>query len=198
MAYRTLGESDGQAVEFPDVRGWTVRDVDGRRVGQVHEILLGVDRTARFVDVRAGGLLDPGRVVVPVGLLTLNASRQTVQVRGMKNEAIRALPDYGGDPRTVDDAFEHRLRLGIPGPLRAELFSTRSLYEAPAAPAAEPLGPDEEEVRIPVTEEELFITTRPVVREELVIRKRVIEETRTVEGEVRREVVEVRETGRTR
>lgn len=49
----------------------------------------------------------------------------------------------------------------------------------------------EEEIRIPVTEEEVEVTRRPVVKEEVRVRKEVRTETEPVSGEVRKEDVKV-------
>src|SRR3712207_2369032 len=56
----------------------------------------------------------------------------------------------------------------------------------------------EDEVRIPVTEEEVVVEKRPVAKEEVRIRKDVVEDTEVVEEDVRREEVDVDEgtTGR--
>jgi uncharacterized protein (TIGR02271 family) len=49
----------------------------------------------------------------------------------------------------------------------------------------------DDEVRIPVTEEEVVVEKRPVAKEEIRIRKDVVEETEVVEEDVRREEVEI-------
>ncbi|MDP8946812.1 MAG: YsnF/AvaK domain-containing protein, partial [Actinomycetota bacterium] len=49
----------------------------------------------------------------------------------------------------------------------------------------------EDEVSIPVTEEEVVVEKRPVAKEEVRIRKDVVEDTEVVEEEVRREEVEI-------
>lgn len=49
----------------------------------------------------------------------------------------------------------------------------------------------EEEIRVPVTEEEVVVEKRPVVKEEIRIRKDVVEDEEVVEGDVRREEVDV-------
>src|SRR5918996_1096554 len=49
----------------------------------------------------------------------------------------------------------------------------------------------EDEVVVPVTEEEVVVSKRPVVKEEVRIRKDVVEDTEVVEEDVRREEVEV-------
>jgi uncharacterized protein (TIGR02271 family) len=52
---------------------------------------------------------------------------------------------------------------------------------------------------IPLTEEEVVVEKRPVVKEEIRIRKDVVEDTEVVEEDVRREEVDVddQSTGRT-
>jgi uncharacterized protein (TIGR02271 family) len=49
----------------------------------------------------------------------------------------------------------------------------------------------DDEVRVPVTEEEVVVEKRPVAKEEVRIRKDVVEDTEVVEEDVRREEVEV-------
>ena len=49
----------------------------------------------------------------------------------------------------------------------------------------------EDKVRVPVTEEEVVVEKRPVAKEEVRIHKDVVEDTETVEADVRREEVEV-------
>ena len=56
---------------------------------------------------------------------------------------------------------------------------------------AEPEIGEEEEIVVPVVEEEVVVEKRPVVKEEVRIRKEVIEESEVVEEDVRREEVEV-------
>jgi len=53
----------------------------------------------------------------------------------------------------------------------------------------------EDEVRIPVTEEEVVVDKRAVPKEEIVVRKREVEETETVEADLRRERADVRPEG---
>ena len=49
----------------------------------------------------------------------------------------------------------------------------------------------EDEIRVPVIEEELIVEKRPVVKEEIVVKKRAVTDERTVEADVRRERIEV-------
>ena len=58
----------------------------------------------------------------------------------------------------------------------------------------------EDEIRVPVVEEEIVVEKRPVVKEELRIRKNVVEDEEIVEEDVRKEEVEIDDetTGRVR
>jgi uncharacterized protein (TIGR02271 family) len=53
----------------------------------------------------------------------------------------------------------------------------------------------DEEIRVPVTEEEVVTEKRPVAKEEVRIRKDVVEDTEVVEEDVRREEVDVDDEG---
>ena len=52
-----------------------------------------------------------------------------------------------------------------------------------------------EEIRIPVREEQIFVEKRPVVKEEVTVGKRVVQDTEHVGGEVRKEEVRVEREG---
>lgn len=71
---------------------------------------------------------------------------------------------------------------------REEVVVERRPVEAGARADAS-IGNDE--IRIPLTEEELVVEKRPVVKEELVIGKRVVEERDTVEADLRREEFDI-------
>jgi uncharacterized protein (TIGR02271 family) len=49
----------------------------------------------------------------------------------------------------------------------------------------------DEEIQIPVIEEEIMIEKRPVVKEEIRLRKEVVEEEEVVEEDVRKEKVDI-------
>jgi uncharacterized protein (TIGR02271 family) len=73
-------------------------------------------------------------------------------------------------------------------PTRHEEVSVERVPVSGEATEAE-IGDDE--VVVPVTEEEVVVSKRPVVKEEVRIRKDVVEDTETVEEDVRREEVDV-------
>jgi uncharacterized protein (TIGR02271 family) len=79
-----------------------------------------------------------------------------------------------------------RERIAVPT-RREEITVDRVPVEGGATEAE--IGDDE--VRIPVTEEEVVVEKRPVAKEEVRIRKDVVEDTEVVEEDVRREEVDI-------
>jgi uncharacterized protein (TIGR02271 family) len=73
-----------------------------------------------------------------------------------------------------------------------------SVERVPASGEATEAEIGEDEVVVPVTEEEVVVGKRPVVKEEVRIRKDVVEDTETVEEDVRREEIEVEDETRRR
>jgi uncharacterized protein (TIGR02271 family) len=73
-----------------------------------------------------------------------------------------------------------------------------SVERVPASGEATEAEIGEDEVVVPVTEEEVVVGKRPVVKEEVRIRKDVVEDTETVEEDVRREEIEVEDETSTR
>ncbi len=81
-----------------------------------------------------------------------------------------------------------RERLSVPK-RREEVHVERVPVEGREAALEDEIGDDE--IRIPVVEEEIVVEKRPVVKEELRIRKDVVEEEEIVEEDVRKEEVEI-------
>jgi uncharacterized protein (TIGR02271 family) len=81
-----------------------------------------------------------------------------------------------------------RERLSVPKK-RVEVTVERVPVEGEVAATEPQIG--EEEIVVPVVEEEIVVEKRPVVKEEIRIRKQVVEEVEVVEEDVRREEVEI-------
>lgn len=108
-----LGQLDDFRVAHgePDVRGWEVRASDGRKIGEVDELL--VDTRAmkvRYLDVEVteSMLADrPDRhVLIPIGYARLE--RDCVVVDRVASSELGGIPSYGQGPLTRD--FETSLR----------------------------------------------------------------------------------------
>jgi uncharacterized protein (TIGR02271 family) len=84
-------------------------------------------------------------------------------------------------------------RISVPKK-RVEVTVERVPVEEPSISAEEGTAEPEireDEIVVPVIEEEIVVEKRPVVKEEIRIRKEVVEDTEIVEEDVRREEVEV-------
>jgi uncharacterized protein (TIGR02271 family) len=80
-------------------------------------------------------------------------------------------------------------RESIEVPTRHEEVSVERVPLSGEAATEAEIG--EDEVVVPVTEEEVVVSKRPVVKEEVRIRKDVVEDTEVVEEDVRREEIDV-------
>ena len=97
----------------PDVRGWEVLASDGRKIGEVDELL--VDTSAmkvRYLDVDVdGGVMGDGQdrhVLIPIGYARLELERDCVLVDGLASSDLVGLPAYDQGPLTRD--FEASVR----------------------------------------------------------------------------------------
>jgi uncharacterized protein (TIGR02271 family) len=122
-----------------------------------------------------------------------------VRVRRSEEEIrVETREREAGEMRVRKRVRTERERLTVPKK-RVEVSVDRVPVEgADEAATAPQIG--EEEIVVPVVEEEIVVEKRPVVKEEIHIRKRVVEEVEVVEEDVRREEVEiddqtVRDTG---
>jgi uncharacterized protein (TIGR02271 family) len=101
------------ADDDPDVRGWDVLSADGRRIGEVENLL--VDRTAmkvRYLDVEVDDdLVQQDRerhVLIPIGYARLDRDDSRIMVDSLNSSDIGALPAYANEPITRD--YENSLR----------------------------------------------------------------------------------------
>ena len=86
-------------------------------------------------------------------------------------------------------------RESIEVPTRHEEVSVERVPLSGEASEAE-IG--EDEVSVPVTEEEVVVSKKPVVKEEVRIKKDVVEDTQVVEEDVRREEIDIDDQTTTR
>jgi uncharacterized protein (TIGR02271 family) len=119
---------------------------------------------------------------------TAHASRtaegaERIQLREEELQAHKQLVETGEVRVRKEVVTEHRT-IEVPVQ-REEVVIERQ------APTGEPV----EEIRIPVSEEQVTVEKRPVVKEEVTVGKRVVQGTEQVGGEVRREEVRVEREG---
>ncbi|MDQ3361467.1 MAG: DUF2382 domain-containing protein [Actinomycetota bacterium] len=122
-----------------------------------------------------------------------------VRVRRSEEEIrVETREREAGKMRVRKRVRTERERLSVPKK-RVEVTVERVPVEGDARTGEDATTPQigEEEIVVPVVEEEIVVEKRPVVKEEIRIRKHVVEEVEIVEEDVRKEEVEiVDETGR--
>ena len=153
------------------------------------------------------GFLGTSSTLIPVDIATIDSGRGFVEVSQPKS-VVKDGPAFD-DAREVTPEYEEQVRAGTrerdAGALnvRKRVVTERERMEVPTrrevvtvdrvpveSEATETeIGDDE--VRIPVTEEEVVVEKRPVAKEEVRIRKDVVEDTEVVEEDVRREEVDI-------
>jgi len=145
----------------------------------------GFDRTG-WSAVRA----DRANTLAEGGFRTENG-----QVIQLKEEHLRAHKEMvnTGDVRVRKEVHTEHQQITVPVE-REEVVVERR----PAGGRAATGAMKAEEIRIPVKEERVHVTKEPVVKEEVVVGKRKVRDTRTVGGEVRKEEVKVESTGKAR
>ncbi|MBD0320986.1 MAG: DUF2382 domain-containing protein, partial [Gemmatimonadetes bacterium] len=96
----------------PDVRGWEVVASDGRKIGEVDELLIDTNAMkVRYLDVEVenGLMAEPDRhVLVPIGYARLDRSGDRVMVDNIASSDLRTMPAYDQSPVTRD--YETTLR----------------------------------------------------------------------------------------
>ncbi|HSJ23577.1 MAG TPA: DUF2382 domain-containing protein [Longimicrobiales bacterium] len=88
------------ADEDPDVRGWDVISADGRRIGEVEDLI--VDTGAmkvRYLDVEVDKDFRADkdhRILIPVGQAQLHEKEDHVHVNALSSTDVRSVPRYSG------------------------------------------------------------------------------------------------------
>lgn len=115
MKHRRLQELDRSDFEIvegePDIRGWDVKSSNGKKIGEVEELILDAQKKkVRYmvVDLDDNELeLDDRRVLIPIGLAELDKEDDDVLLRSVTAEQLRALPKY--DEENLDEEAERNI-----------------------------------------------------------------------------------------
>jgi hypothetical protein len=85
----------------PDVRGWEVIASDGRRIGEVDELLIDAQAMkVRYLDVDLsddilmGAGTEDRHVLIPIGYARLEADDSRVRIENLASDQISSLPPY--------------------------------------------------------------------------------------------------------
>lgn len=179
-----LGGSDYQIAEGqPDIRGWDVKDANGKKMGEVDELIFdGQSLKVRYIvlDLDDNDFdLEDRDVLVPIGIAQLHDKGDDVILPGVTAEQLRSLPEY--EDGNIDSDAENRIRsvfAGVGGTALAgagddfynhDHFNEDNLYRNRGAG-------NENATTIPVIEEELQVGKREVEKGGIRLRTRVVED----------------------
>jgi stress response protein YsnF len=96
-----------------------------------------------------------------------------------------------GVHKAVDQAQKRLGGVGQKAQNLAGQDTERTWKTAEGVPHSQEAKISEEEIRIPLIEEELVVEKRPVVKEEIRVRKKIVEEEELIEEDVRREEIDI-------
>ena len=166
----------------PDVRGWEVIASDGRKIGEVDQLL--VDTAAmkvRYLDVDVDdGLLNDNtdrHVLIPIGYARLDEGDDRILVDSLASADVVALPEYTHGPITRDFETDLRSRFdtdytaGTTAKTGDRDFYAHDLYDENRFYGAR-RGAEGEE-RLTLSEEELAVGKRRREAGEVDVHKRV-------------------------
>jgi stress response protein YsnF len=97
---KELGESDYQIVDGEsNIKGWNVRDVSGKQIGKVNELIFDVNTNKVLylvvdLDENEFDLDDDKKVLVPIDLAELHEEDNDVILPGVTAVQLNALPAY--------------------------------------------------------------------------------------------------------
>jgi stress response protein YsnF len=185
-----LGGSDYEIADGqPDIRGWDVKDENGRKIGKVKELLFDESsHKVRYIvqDLKGNDFdLKARRVLVPIGIARLHESDDDVILQGVSAQQLESLPEYDKDNLTSDT--EHSIRNVYQGGALAgatthpgsividdhsfydhDHFNEDNLYK-------NRMLKNEDSKTIPVIREDLQVGKREVVTGGIRLRSRIIE-----------------------
>ncbi len=85
----------------PDIRGWDVKDRDGKKVGEVDELIFDVEaRKVRYMVVDTNNndyTIETKHILIPIGLGELHTSDNDVYLNGVSAEQVKGYPEYNND-----------------------------------------------------------------------------------------------------
>jgi uncharacterized protein (TIGR02271 family) len=181
----------------PDVRGWDVVSADGRRIGEIKNLL--VDQTAmkvRYLDMKVDTdlLRDEDRdrhALIPVGFARLERDEKNVVVDELKSQDVATLPEYGSERLTRD--YESKVRQRWDRSYETDTTGAQDFYAHEGYDDSRFYGRERSggEERMTLSEEQLAIGKRQQEAGEVRVGKHVETERVRKEVPVRREEVTV-------
>ena len=156
---------------------YEVYDPNGEKIGKVDDLFVDENDQPEYIGVKMG-FLGTRSTLLPWELATVDEQGHRIEVSQPKS-TVKDGPSFDDD-REITPEYENEVR---------------SYYGLSAGGGNEQGGGYgeyyDDEVSMPVVEEEVVTEKRPVVKEELRIRKDVVQDEEVVEEDVRKEEVDV-------
>jgi len=207
-----LGGSDFEIADGqPDIRGWDVKDENGKKIGEVDELIFDVQSLkVRYIvlDLEGNVLdLDTRDVLVPIGIAQLHDKDDDVLLPGVTAQQLKSLPEYEEGSLTPD--VENKVRnvfagLGGAALTGAALTSDAEINHDDVFYNHDHFNEDnlyrnrqtgtDQAATIPVIEEELQVGKREVEKGGIRLRTRVVENEVNENINLREEKVHVERT----
>ncbi len=185
-----LSGSDYEMVDGqPDIRGWDVKDENGKTIGEVDELIFDIQsRKVRYIvldtdDNELG--LDDREVLVPIGIAELDGNDDDVYLPGVTAEQLRSLPEYDEDRFDSDSEESIRNVFGglgagaVAGAAAGDFYNHGHFNEDNLMRRRRGItgnDTDRQSETIPVVEENLEIGKREVETGGVRLRSRVVEQ----------------------
>lgn len=207
-----LGGSDFEIADGqPNIKGWDVKDENGKKIGEVDELIFDVQtRKVRYIvlDLDDNDFdLDDRDVLVPIGIAQLHDKDDDVILPGITADQLRSLPEYDEDNLTPE--IENKVRAAFAG-LGGTALTGAALTSGTGSEADDDFynhdhfnednlyrnrksGTDEA-ATIPVIEEELQVGKREVEKGGIRLRTRIVENEAQEKINLREEKVHVERT----
>ncbi len=120
----------------PDVRRWSVRGSDGRRFGQVAELIVEEDALkVRYLDVELDSSLPVNKherhILLPIGVAALDEEGDNVFVPALTLETVVEYPPYSAIQisREYEEAMLRALKLPLPAAGSGSFYNQPSYDE---------------------------------------------------------------------
>ncbi len=207
-----LGGSDFEIAEGQqDIRGWDVKDENGKKIGEVDELIFDEQsRKVRYIvlDMDENDFdLDDRNVLVPIGIAQLHDKDDDVILPGVTAEHLQSLPEY--EEGSINADVENRIRNAFTGIGGAALtgaaltsgtgntgdddFYSHNHFNEDNLYRNRKTGNNDERT-IPVIEEELQVGKREVAKGGIRLRTRIVENQVQENINLRQEKVQVERT----
>jgi photosynthetic reaction center H subunit len=167
-----------------DIRGWSVKTPDGRKVGKVEELIVDpAERRVRYIEIKADskvlGIDDDRHMLVPIGTARLDERSHDVLLERLPAGGLAGAPAWKRGPVTREYETSLRNYYGAAAVdsstdyYRSDLYSENGFRRATDGKDDRSWLPrlGDNEVTVPLVDDQEVIVRRPGSSEEIVIRK---------------------------